>query len=559
MDNRNLILMMILAFLGLLIYQAWQEDYGPKPEDTLVSSSAETSVAPEVPRARAEPRVAESGADVPRPQVGPEQPPGGDTLASQAQVRVITDVLDLTLDSSGGDLRQALLPTYPLTAKTPDIPYPLMKDELPHWYILQSGLLSRQSAPTHEARYQVDQSEYRLENGAEVLEVPFTWTENGIQVTKRYRFHKGSHAIDLEYEIGNQSDQPWEGRVYSQFQRTDYVPGGRSKMLYTYLGGAISSPDLRYEKITLSEIQDNELTKEQRAPWSQGWFAMLQHYFVTAVVPDPDNAYHYYSKYLPDNQRYVLGAWGPEVKLAPGEHQKISQKIYVGPKIQSDLSVLAPGLELTLDYGYLWFIAQPLFWLLMKIHDYVGNWGWAIILLTVLIKLAFFHLSATSYRSMANMRRMQPKLMEIKERHAGDSQALNQAMMDLYRKEKINPLGGCLPILVQIPVFIALYWVLVESVELRHAPFMLWLTDLSSPDPYFILPLIMGATMLIQQWLNPAPLDPMQQKVMMTLPIVFTVFFAFFPAGLVVYWVVNNMLSIAQQWYITKKYAGDTL
>jgi len=556
MDNRNLILTMILVFLGLMIYQAWQDDYGPKPEEMPVSVTPGTDASGQSPSISATP-------EVPQPGEGKQAPdmPGA-TLFSQSSatgVKVITDVLELSLDAHGGDVRQALLPTYPLTAKTPDTPFPLMNDQLPHLYILQSGLLAKQPAPTHEALYQFEHSEYRLEEKAQQLEVPFTWNQEGIKVTKTYRFRPGSFVMDLEYRIENQSDTLWEGRPYAQFQRTNYTPGTSSKMMYTYLGGAISSPKMRYEKITLQEIEDDQLSKEHREPWHPGWLAMLQHYFVTAVIPNPDQSYHYYSKYLPANQRYVLGAWGPQITVNPGQQQTISMALYVGPKIQSTLSAVSPGLDLTVDYGYLWFIAQPLFWMLKAIHDLVGNWGWAIILLTILIKLAFYHLSATSYKSMANMRRMQPKLVELKERYANDSQGLNQAMMDLYRKEKINPLGGCLPILVQIPVFIALYWVLAESIELRHAGFMLWITDLSSPDPYFVLPLMMGVTMMIQQWLNPAPVDPVQQKVMMMLPIIFTVFFAFFPAGLVIYWVVNNVLSIAQQWQITKKYAGDTL
>ena len=283
---------------------------------------------------------------------------------------------------------------------------------------------------------------------------------------------------------------------------------------------------------------------------------MLQHYFVGAWVPPRGENYHYYTQLLKDGTRYVLGMYGQPVTVPAGTQHSFEMTLYAGPKIQDVMQEIAPGLELTVDYGWLWFLSQPLFWLLDLLHSMIGNWGIAIILVTLLIKLAFFHLSATSYKSMAQMRKLQPKLMSLKERYGDDRTKMNQAMMDMYRKEKINPLAGCLPILVQIPVFIALYWVLLESVELRQASFM-WLPDLSLPDPWFVLPLLMGATMLIQHHLNPAPMDPVQQKVMMLLPIIFTVFFAFFPAGLVLYWVVNNVLSIAQQWVITKKIAGD--
>jgi YidC/Oxa1 family membrane protein insertase len=310
------------------------------------------------------------------------------------------------------------------------------------------------------------------------------------------------------------------------------------------------------KKISFDEIQEGSLNQENRIGWAKGWVAMLQHYFVGAWVPEPEQVYHYYSNMLNSGPRYLLGLYGPEGVVAPGNQQLFKLTLYAGPKSQQQLAQLAEGLDLTVDYGWLWFIAQPLFWGLKFIHDWVGNWGWAIVILTILIKLAFFHLSATSYKSMANMRRLQPRLMALKERYGDDKSRLNAAMMDLYKKEKINPLGGCLPIVVQIPVFIALYWVLLESVELRHASFIFWLNDLSSADPYFVLPIIMGATMLVQHYLNPAPLDPIQQKMMLALPLVFTVFFAFFPSGLVLYWVVNNILSIAQQWVITRKIAG---
>ena len=318
--------------------------------------------------------------------------------------------------------------------------------------------------------------------------------------------------------------------------------------MVTNANAAVSSPDKRYEKIPFDDMAQQDISRDVPG----GWAAMIQHYFISAWIPPRDATNHFYTKALP-GERYLVGLAGPTREVAPGSVADLGLELYMGPKNQDRLAQIADGLDLTVDYGWLWFIAQPLFWLLKWLHKLVGNWGWAIVLVTVLIKLAFYHLSATSYRSMANMRRMAPRLQSLKERYGDDKQRLNQAMMELYKKEKINPLGGCLPILVQIPVFIALYWVLLESVEMRQAPFILWIEDLSIKDPYFVLPLIMGVSMYIQQKLNPAPPDPMQAKIMMSLPFVFTIFFAFFPSGLVLYWVVNNILSISQQWYITRK------
>jgi YidC/Oxa1 family membrane protein insertase len=369
-----------------------------------------------------------------------------------------------------------------------------------------------------------------------------------MEFEKVYTFHRGRYVAEVAYRVQNQTAAAWKGRMYGQLQQAEWVDPESSYFIHTFTGAALHTDQERYRKIAFQEIAHQPLALTSPG----GWAAMLQHYFVAAWVPPADGVNHFYTRML-EGPRYVIGAMGPELEVPPGASAELPMRLYVGPKIQERLSEVAPGLELTLDYGIFWFLSQPLFWALDKIHDVVGNWGWAIIALTIGIKLTFYHLSATSYRSMARMRKLQPRLMELKERFGDDRQRMSQAMMELYRKEKVNPLGGCLPIVIQIPVFIALYWVLVESVELRQAPFVLWLNDLSDPDPYYVLPLLMGATMLVQQWLNPAPMDPLQQKVMMTLPIVFTVFFAFFPAGLVLYWTTNNALSIAQQWFITRR------
>ncbi|MFA7097767.1 MAG: membrane protein insertase YidC [Gammaproteobacteria bacterium] len=453
------------------------------------------------------------------------------------------------MDTIGGDVRRAELLTYPVAPDKPEQPVRLLSDVPAELFVAQSGLLSSQTeAPSHRAQFTAEATEYRLQPNADEVRVPLRWTgSQGLQVTKTYVFHRNSYAIDVIYELENTAASPWTGHLYRQLQRVER-PDQASRFIYTYTGAVVYSPEIKYEKVSFDDMREEPLNRDLTG----GWAAMIQHYFLAAWVPEPDKTYRYYSNVV-DGSRYVIGMMGPDITLPADGKATIESRLVVGPKLQDHLAEIAPGLELTVDYGMLTVIAQPLFWLLSLIYKIVGNWGWAIVLLTVLIKLAFYKLSETSYRSMANMRKLQPRLQALKERYGDDRQRLNQAMMELYKKEKINPLGGCLPILVQIPVFIALYWVLLESVEMRQAEFILWLNDLSAPDPYYVLPLIMGVSMLLQQKLNPSPLDPIQQRIMMILPIVFTVFFAFFPAGLVLYWVVNNILSIAQQWVITRR------
>lgn len=552
MDNNfRLILIMALFFILLMLYEAWQQDYGPKKLGTSSSTSSEVStpstVAAELP---------ETFREKPETLNVPEASGGPKILPSQTRIQVTTDVFKAEIDTVGGDLRQVDLLNYPVKVSDPKQPFRLLEDGSPTLFVAQSGLLPADLSPSHQTIYQSERSSYRLDEQADRLEVNLSWVNgNGIKVYKIYVFQRGSYVIHLKYVVVNEKDTPWRGQVYGQLQRTNDSKKKSSNFVYTYMGGAISSPSKRYEKITFESMGNGSFMNENRPGWAGGWVAMIQHYFLAAFIPEHNQIYNYYTKALPESNRYILGLYGPLETVAPHTQQTFNLKLYIGPKLQHSLATLATGLDLTVDYGWLWFIAQPLFWMLETLHQWLGNWGWAIIILTVFIKLAFFHLSATSYRSMANMRRLQPRLLALKERYGDDKARLNQAMMELYKKEKINPLGGCLPILVQIPVFIALYWVLLESVELRQASFILWLKDLSIADPYFVLPLIMGVTMLLQNHLNPTPLDPIQQRVMMILPIVFTVFFAFFPAGLVLYWVVNNILSIAQQWVITKKIA----
>ena len=550
MDNPRTLLAIALSFLVLLIWQAWMEDYAPQPDPQVQSVNQET-VASVAADAASEEDLPSAPADAAESSL-PESP-AGDSLASAQRIEIYTDLFKVIIDSRGGDIREVDLLQYPQSRKKDSPPFRLMNDTGLPLFIAQSGLRVKGGPePTHHALYQAEQTRYELADGQETLEIPLHWTnEDGVRVTKRYRFHRGSYVVDLDYEVSNQGSSDWTGRPYYQLQRTPLQQ--ESRLLYTYTGGVLYSPEEKYEKISFDDMQDENLNRSIKG----GWAAMIQHYFLAAWIPPEESTQHYYSRAL-SGERYVIGYIGTALKVGPGSEQTTRSRMFVGPKLQRVLETVTPGLELTVDYGKLTFLAEPVYWLLEKIHSVVGNWGWSIIFVTLLIKLAFYKLSEHSYKSMANMRKLAPRLKSLKERYGDDKQRLNQAMMEMYKKEKINPLGGCLPVVVQIPVFISLYWVLLESVEMRQAPFMLWIQDLSSPDPYFILPLIMGVTMIIQQKLNPAPMDPIQAKVMMILPLVFTVFFAFFPAGLVLYWVVNNTLSIAQQWVITKRVEKGT-
>jgi len=503
---------------------------------------------PDVPSAPAieEPESAAAAPEEPAPGAAPQRAP----------VRVHTDVVYAEIDPLGATLTRLELLEYPVSTERPNVPFRLLDGTPPDVFVAQSGLLGTAAgvpSPDHHAQFTAPSREYRLADGAETLEVRLVWqSPEGVEVSKIYTFTRGSYAIDVSFVVDNRSGEPWTGRMYAQFSRAPPVSENRGLFrTYTYTGGVVSGPEKPYEKIDFSDMEETDLERSVTG----GWAAMIQHYFAGAWVPDQSAQNYFYTKAVGDG-RYVIGVITPEIAVPPAARGETELTLYAGPKIQKRLDKIAPHLERTVDYGWLWVISEPLFWLLDWIHGFVGNWGWSIILLTCLIKLVFFHLSATSYKSMAKMRKLQPRITALRDRYSGDRQRMNQAMMELYKKEKINPLGGCLPILVQIPVFIALYWVLLESVELRQAPFILWINDLSEHDPYFALPLMMGATMFLQQKLNPTPPDPVQAKIMMALPFVFTFFFLFFPSGLVLYWFVNNLLSIAQQWVITKKIVG---
>lgn len=458
--------------------------------------------------------------------------------------------MNVELDSAGGDMRQLDLLMFPVASDKPNEPFRLFGDVLPNLFVAQTGVVGNDSvAPDANAEFVADKNEYQLAENADSLDVPLTWSHpEGVLVTKTYTFRRNSYLVDVNVAVTNNSAKEWRGRIYRQLQRTKVSEVGQSSFIYTYMGGVVSSATNKYEKIPFEDMAD---WKPKDSFFTGGWTAMLQHYFFGAWVPPQEQANHFYTNVL-DQTRYVIGMMGEEIVIAPGASSQQVAQLYAGPKDQARLKEIAPNLELTVDYGVLTIIAEPVFWLLEFFHGLFGNWGFAIVAVTVLIKLIFYKLSEHSYKSMAHMRRLQPKMTALRERYKDDRQRMSQSLMDLYKKEKINPLGGCLPVLVQIPVFIALYWVLLESVELRQADFMLWINDLSIKDPYYVLPVIMGASMWVQQKLNPPVPDPIQQKVMMALPFIFLVFFAFFPAGLVLYWVVNNLLSITQQWVITR-------
>ncbi len=555
MDNLRLFLFFALALVLMLIWQAWEQYNAPPP------GPAAGPVSPAEPGVPTPPPSTPTQAEPP--------PPAAERLSSSTRVSVSTDLFEAIVDTHGADLRELRLRAFPVDVDSPDKPFTLMSDSGPELFIAQSGLIGHGTDyPTHKTVYQSAAARYALGAGSDELRVPFTWrAPNGVTYTKTYVFRRSSYVVDVEFAVANGSRSDWAGYLYGQFQRA-HVDTSSIFQAPTYTGGAIHTPENHFEKISFEDMRKRPLKREVKG----GWVAMLQHYFVGAWLQPAQARSEFYTDVL-GGERHVIGFKRLDaVSVHPGGTGVVQAKLYLGPKERARLTLLscgsdikvkgappcpepppyAEGMELTVDYGWLTPIAAPLFWLLDTINRAVGNWGWAIILLTILIKLAFYPLSAASYKSMAHMKKLQPRMQALRERYGDDRQKLNQAMMELYKTEKINPLGGCLPILIQIPVFIALYWVLLESVEMRQAPWILWIRDLSAKDPYYVLPIIMGASTFLQQKLNPTPMDPIQQKVFMFLPWVFTVFFLFFPSGLVLYWVVNNILSIAQQWMINR-------
>ena len=480
------------------------------------------------------------------------------STAASDHIVISTPISDITIDLTGGDIIQVLLKDYPVSLNDPDNPIALL-DTLNRTYVAQSGLVGTDgpdASSTGRPVYQAEQNQYVIDAPTDIAIQ--TITESDLIVTKTFSINPSRYDIQVTHTIRNTSNNAQTVSPFVQLKRDNSAdPSIQNSMgMQAFLGYALRTAEERYRKISFSDFETaadaRSLNTELKADSvTGGYLALLQHYFTSAWVPADDQT-HLYSFRTNQDGHFIGSIISPEIIIPAGETQQTVATLYAGPKDQDSLELLSPGLELVVDYGWLWFIAQPLFWLLKFLQTYVGNWGFAIILVTIVVKAAFFQLSASAYKSMAKMRKFTPEITRMREFYGDDRQRMSKEMMDLYKREKINPLGGCLPILVQMPVFIALYWVLLESVELRQAPFILYIEDLSVKDPYFILPLLMGVSMYIQTSLNPTPPDPMQAKIMKYMPVAFTVFFLWFPAGLVLYWVINNILSIAQQWVITK-------
>ena len=551
MDPQRLILFFVFSFSLFLLFDAWQRD--------------QQAVAPGVAKKGQAQKQGEQQASPP-PVVTVDKmagmqaakPPEGRTAEGRGEtIKVETDLVRAEISTQGGELRRLELKHHRDTADK-NKAFVLFQRQADHIFVAQSGLIGEHVAesgatgkaqvPNHQSIYTASALQYQLAEASDTLEVRLE-VAGAVGGAKIYRFRRGSYLIDVEHQVTNPGPQPLRTYGYFQMVRDGKAPAGESAMLPTFLTAAVYTDKEKFQKIAFSDIEKGKIAYPKSS--TDGWIALLQHYFLSAWLAKNGVPREFYIRHL-EGGLYAAGVIVPMGTVAPGATASVTVPLYAGPQEQDKLAKLAPGLDLTVDYGWLTVIAVPLFWVLAWIYGWTGNWGVAIIVLTVLIKLLFYPLSEASYRSMARMRVLAPKLQRLKEQYGEDRQRLQQAMMELYKTEKINPLGGCLPIVVQIPVFIALYWVLLASVELRYAPFALWIDDLSNPDPWFVLPVLMGATMIIQTKLNPEPPDPVQAKVMKIMPIAFSVFFFFFPAGLVLYWLVNNVLSIVQQWHINR-------
>jgi len=535
MDSFRIFAGMVFAISAFLLVDAWVRDHQKVVAPAAPATATQRDTAPPPPSAAL--------GQVTHPSAHATDP----KLTRGERVRVVTDVVVAEIDTMGGDLRRLELTKFRDTFDQ-KLNFVLLQENEQNVYVGQSGLIG-ENLPNHTTLFKAAQNSYELDPGADTVSVRLKAAgENGIQLVKIYTFHRGSYVVDVGFEATNTASAAIEPFAYFQLVRDTKPPAGDSKMVPVFNGVEVYTEKDKLHKATFDDIVKNKLGYPKSAP--DGWIAIVQHYFLGAWLPKSGELREYFVRPL-DNGLFAAGVIVPVGRIDPGQTHVVLSRLYAGPQEQVVLKTLAPGLELTVDYGWLRPLAVPLFWVLNEIHKVVGNWGVAIILLTVIIKLIFYPLSAASYKSMAKMKVLAPKLQRLKERYGDDRQRMHQSMVELYKTEKINPLGGCLPIVVQIPVFIALYWTLLLSVELRQAPFVLWIHDLSRPDPYYILPVLMGATMFIQTWLNPTPPDPMQAKLMKIMPIAFSVFFFFFPSGLVLYWLVNNILSIAQQWRIT--------
>ena len=573
-DIQRTILLVFFGFSLFLLWNNWQVYNGRAPMFGSVPSSKTASPAttPVPPAPNAVPGTPPSAQGVPQGLPSPAIPaqvpvaaaPAIASAATSTPVVVQTDLLRASIDPIGAVVSRVELLAQPAAADwtasgliglvtgkrhNPDATTVLFDISPNRTYVAQSGIIGG-DFPNHYTPFKLSDGPTGLSAGQDQLDVRFVAESGGMRVTKTYTFHRGRYDADVTHEIVNVSDKPVSPSVYLQLMRDGNKPDGESALYYVYTGPAIFTEQEKFRKVEFSEIDKKKATLPKAT--SNGWVGMIQHYFVSAWVPPQDVVRDFYAEKFKDNL-YFIGTKYSLPTVAPTASATSKATLYVGPQDQVALAKIAPGLDLVVDYGWLTFLAKPIYWLLAFLHGIVGNWGWAIVLLTVLIKGVFYPLSAASYKSMARMKEVTPRMMKIREQYGDDRQKMNVAMMELYKTEKINPLGGCLPILVQIPVFISLYWVLLASVEMRNAPWILWVQDLATPDQWFILPLLMMATMWIQYKLNPTPPDPVQAKVMMLMPLIFGVMFFFFPAGLVLYWLTNNILSITQQWYVTRQ------
>lgn len=552
MIDKRTFLYIMLALIGFLMWNQWQMEHAPAVDQKSTQEAAATpasgALSTDLPPAAAV--AAQQGAGTAPSASGAAQ----SIVSSHGElVTVTTDTLKLVIDTKGGNILKASLPLYPVKVNQPEVPVQIFSDSPEELYLGQSGLMGPSGPDTSkgQATYQAEKTVYVLSPDQNTLTVDLTWRDAaGLAVVKRFIFTRGHYDIDVEYLVNNQSKSVWHGSLYAQIQRLKGVESGMFG-LHTFTGAAISSEQTPYEKLSYKAMSKSNLSRTITG----GWVAMQEQYFLSSWIPDSKSNNHYFSR-VHDNDIYTIGFVGPEWSVPAGTQATSKVKLYVGPELQEELDKLAPHLGKTIDFGWLFFISQPIYWMLAKIHSVIGNWGWSIVFITLIIKLLFYKLSETSYRSMAKMRNLQPRMNSLKERFGDDRQKMSQAMMELYRKEKVNPLGGCLPMVIQMPFFIALYYVLIESVHLRHAPWILWVKDLSAPDPFYILPGLMMVSMLLQTRLSPTPPDRAQAIMMYVMPLAFSVFFATFPAGLVLYWFINILFSIAQQAYIMKKFSG---
>ena len=550
MDITRFSLYGALAIVTYLMLLAWQEDY-PPVIDSITNTEANSAVdydLPETPSVQAPDTQINSA-----PTTAAVSTPSINTTQSDAagSISIITDTLKLNVELKGGDITSLALPQYLKQLNVRDDPFELLEQNFTRSYVAQSGLIGRDGIDnSNRALYSSSQTFYELAEGKNQLNVDLvTRTESGIEIIKRLSFERGSYLIDVSFIVTNTSESAFQANAFGQIKRDGFDdPSSAGGFGRTYLGFVTTSADDPYIRIDFDDIDDASLTTDVVG----GWIGFSQHYFISVWIPPVYDTNRFTTR-KNDNTQYFGEFTGSAFSVPAGSTGQYDMQFYAGPKEQYELAEIAPNLELTIDYGFLFFLAAPIYWLLTQIDSVIGNYGFSIIALTFVVKALFYKLSETQYRSMAGMRRLMPKMQQLKESYGDDRMKLQQATMELYKKEKINPFGGCLPMLVQMPVFISLYWVLMESVELRHAPFMLWLQDLSVRDPYFILPLLMAGSMYLQTSLSPTPADPMQAKVMKLMPVMMGVLFLWFPAGLVLYWLTNGVLSIAQQWYITQK------